>query len=367
MITPNDDDSARGTRIPATVTPAPLSMCCGEHLPRVHAVDVVGAEHRDVVGLFVVDEVERLQDRVGAAQVPARAEPLLGGHRRDVVAEQARHPPGGGDVPVQRVRLVLREHADAQDVAVDEVGQDEVDQPVRAAEGHRRFGPVGGERHQPLALPARQHDPEHRRSTRACRRPSTLVGCPYARRWATALFEDFLVQLGPSAGPPRPSRTPAPRAPVRPRPSGAAAAGSASTESSASREARLEVLGCRRRTARAGRSRRPRRPRGCRRPREATTAVPQAIASRLTMPSGSYTEGQTNTAAWREELDHLGARQHLRDPVHAVAHRAQLLDRARGTPGRSPGCRARPRTARPAPPGRCPGRRAADAARPSGG
>jgi hypothetical protein len=31
--------------------------------------------------------------------------------------------------------------------------------------------------------------------------------------------------------------------------------------------------------------------------REATTAVPQAIASRLTMPSGSYTDGQANTVA----------------------------------------------------------------------
>ena len=30
---------------------------------------------------------------------------------------------------------------------------------------------------------------------------------------------------------------------------------------------------------------------------DATTAVPHAIASRLTMPSGSYTEGQTNTVA----------------------------------------------------------------------
>ena len=26
-MTPNDDASARGTRIPATVTPAPLAMC----------------------------------------------------------------------------------------------------------------------------------------------------------------------------------------------------------------------------------------------------------------------------------------------------------------------------------------------------
>jgi hypothetical protein len=36
---------------------------------------------------------------------------------------------------------------------------------------------------------------------------------------------------------------------------------------------------------------------------EATTAVPQAMASRFTMPSGSYTDGQTNTvdaeSSWR--------------------------------------------------------------------
>ena len=32
--------------------------------------------------------------------------------------------------------------------------------------------------------------------------------------------------------------------------------------------------------------------------RLATTGVPQAIASRLMSPNGSYTEGQTKTAAW---------------------------------------------------------------------
>ena len=31
--------------------------------------------------------------------------------------------------------------------------------------------------------------------------------------------------------------------------------------------------------------------------RDATTAVPHAIASRLTMPSGSYSDGQANTVA----------------------------------------------------------------------
>ena len=36
-----------------------------EHLLGVHPVDVVGAENHDVVGILVVDQVERLIDRVG--------------------------------------------------------------------------------------------------------------------------------------------------------------------------------------------------------------------------------------------------------------------------------------------------------------
>ena len=44
-----------------------------DHLPRIHAVDVVGAEHADVVGPLVVDQVEVLVDRVGGAGEPVRA------------------------------------------------------------------------------------------------------------------------------------------------------------------------------------------------------------------------------------------------------------------------------------------------------
>ena len=141
--------------------PGPALDVLGDHLARVHPVHVVGAEHRDVVGPLVVDQVQALEDRVRAAGVPAPAEPLLGRHRGDVLPEHAGQPPGGGDVPVQRVRLVLGEHADPVQPGVDQVGQHEVDQPVVAAERHGRLGPVGGERPQPLALAAGQHDAEH--------------------------------------------------------------------------------------------------------------------------------------------------------------------------------------------------------------
>jgi hypothetical protein len=87
-----------------------------EHLLDVHAVDVVGAEHDDVVGLLVVDEVHRLEDRVGAALEPLLAGALLRGHARHVVVEQYRHAPRQRDVPVERVRFVLGEHSDAAQV-----------------------------------------------------------------------------------------------------------------------------------------------------------------------------------------------------------------------------------------------------------
>src|SRR5947207_1426859 len=59
-----------------------------DHLREVHAVDVVGADDHDDVGLVVVDQVQRLVDRVGAAEVPVLADALLGRDARDVVAQE---------------------------------------------------------------------------------------------------------------------------------------------------------------------------------------------------------------------------------------------------------------------------------------
>jgi hypothetical protein len=126
-----------------------------DHLAGVHPVDVVGAEHDDVGGLLVADQVEALVDRVGRPGEPPRPESLLRRHRGDVVPEHRGQPPGGGDVPVQAVALVLREHHDLAVAGIDQVGQDEVDEPVDPPEGHGWLRAVGGQRHQPLALTSR--------------------------------------------------------------------------------------------------------------------------------------------------------------------------------------------------------------------
>ena len=89
------------------------------------------------------------------------ADALLGRDRGDVVAEHRRHPPGLGDVAVEAVGLVLRQHDDLEVAGVHDVGEREVDQPVDAGERHRRLGPVGGQRHQPLALTSGQDDGQH--------------------------------------------------------------------------------------------------------------------------------------------------------------------------------------------------------------
>ncbi len=135
-----------------------------EHGVDVHPVDVVGTEDHDVVRLLVRDEVQGLVDGVGTALVPLLAGALLRGHRGHVAAQHGRHAPRLGDVPVERVRLVLGEDGHLREAGVRQVGQDEVDEAVRAAKGNRRLGPVGGEGHQPLALATGQDNRQDVRS-----------------------------------------------------------------------------------------------------------------------------------------------------------------------------------------------------------
>ena len=153
-----------------------------DHLRRIHPVDVVGAENDQVLGIVVVDQVQRLQDGVGTAGVPARTQPLLRRHRRHVIAEHLAHPPGGRDVPVERVRLVLRQHADSQVPGIHQIRQHEVDEPEISAERNGWLCAVGGQRPQPLSLTTGENDAENSgfddHGTNPIRPPHTsLSGC----------------------------------------------------------------------------------------------------------------------------------------------------------------------------------------------
>lgn len=133
------------------------------HLLGVHAVHVVRTEHDDVLGILVVHEVHGLEDGVGTAGVPAGPEPLLRGHGGDVLTRETRQPPGLGDVPVERVRLVLGQNAQPQIAGVDEIAQHEVDQAVRTTERDRGLRAIGCHRIQAFALTSGEHDSEYMR------------------------------------------------------------------------------------------------------------------------------------------------------------------------------------------------------------
>ena len=116
------------------------------HLVHVHAVDVVRAEHGHQVGVEVVDEVQVLEDSVGAATEPHFPDAHLRGHDGDeVVRHEAAGLPGGTEVLDQRLRHVLDEDVERQDPRVDEVREDEVDDPVAAAERHRGLAALAGQ------------------------------------------------------------------------------------------------------------------------------------------------------------------------------------------------------------------------------
>ncbi len=183
--------------------PGAVFQVLGDHLPGVHPVDVVGPEHHHDVRLLVVDQVHRLVDGVGRAAVPVRAQPLLGRHRGDVVAQQVAHPPGDRDMPVQAVALVLGQDADLPDAGIGQVRQREVDQPVHPAERHRGLGPVVRQRRQPRPRAAGQHDPQYPRVRHVVPPP--------------VVIRDAMVHpLAPPAEPGHPTKTPsAHRLPAR--------------------------------------------------------------------------------------------------------------------------------------------------------
>ncbi len=64
-------------------------------------------------------------------------------------------------MPVEAHRLVLREHQDLAQAAVEAVGEREIDDPISPAERDRRLGPVARQRLQPRAFAAGQNDGQH--------------------------------------------------------------------------------------------------------------------------------------------------------------------------------------------------------------
>lgn len=136
-----------------------LDLMVVDHLPDVHPVDVVRSEDGDVFRVGAADQVQVLVHGISRSPIPDSPSAHLGRHRDDeVVQEDAAELPPLLDVLHQGLGLELDQDVDA---GVDEVAQDEVDDPVLAGKGNGRLGPLGREGPQTSPLAARQDDPQH--------------------------------------------------------------------------------------------------------------------------------------------------------------------------------------------------------------
>jgi hypothetical protein len=131
----------------------------GQHVGKVHPVELVAREDQHVVDIGLLQGAEVLPHGVGRALIPIRAVVgLLGGQNLDEPAGEHVEVVGPANMPVQAHRVELREHVDAIQAAVDAVRKRNIDQSILARQGHRRLGAKFGERIQACAAATAEHD-----------------------------------------------------------------------------------------------------------------------------------------------------------------------------------------------------------------
>ena len=130
-----------------------------DQLGVVHPVEMIARENQVVVGVVAHEVARGLPHGVGRALKPVRVVGrLLGGQDLDEALAEQVHPVRLRDVPVERRRIELRQDEDPPDVGVQAVADRDVDQPVLAADRHRRLRAVLREREEPGSLAAAEDD-----------------------------------------------------------------------------------------------------------------------------------------------------------------------------------------------------------------
>mmetsp|Transcript_6244 Transcript_6244/g.15862 ORF Transcript_6244/g.15862 Transcript_6244/m.15862 type:complete len:587 (-) Transcript_6244:246-2006(-) len=133
----------------------------------VHAVEVVRLEDEDVLDCAVAPRVHRpgvLPDGIGCAAKPVGGVGRDGGCQhldKATLAKGVAKVVCMRDVVVEQRGVVLREDVHFEDAGRDAVAQRDVDQAVAAPDLHRALGHPLGEREQPIAGAAAQHERRH--------------------------------------------------------------------------------------------------------------------------------------------------------------------------------------------------------------
>ena len=133
-----------------------------DQLAEVHPVEVVAGQDQVVLRLVRREVARRLAHRVGRALEPVGVVGrLLGGEHLDEAVGEEIEPVGLRDVAVERRRVELRQHEDLLQPGVQAVADRDVDQPVLAADRHRRLRPHVGERVEPRPASAAENQRQH--------------------------------------------------------------------------------------------------------------------------------------------------------------------------------------------------------------
>ena len=132
-----------------------------DQIAEVHPVEVIAGEDQVVVGVVAGEVPRRLPHGVGRALEPVGAlGRLLGREHLDEAVREHVQAVGLRDVAVERRRVELRQHEDALQAGVQAVADRDVDQPVLAADRHRRLRSHVGQREEARAAAAAEDQRE---------------------------------------------------------------------------------------------------------------------------------------------------------------------------------------------------------------
>ena len=122
-----------------------------DHAGNVHAVDVVASENGNQVRIGLLHQIDVLEDGIGRTLVPGLVlRTHLCRHVDDEVALQhSAELPSLAQMLQQRLAAELGEHIDRVDSGIDEITENEIDDPVFASERNRRLGALPREGEEP--------------------------------------------------------------------------------------------------------------------------------------------------------------------------------------------------------------------------
>src|SRR6266852_1263895 len=113
-----------------------------DHFANIHAINVIGAENSDHMRLGLFDQIDVLVNGVGGPAIPVFARGShLGGNRDDeMIPQQAGGFPSFAQVLEERLAFELDQDVHRIDARVDQVAEDEVDNPIAASKRNGGFG-----------------------------------------------------------------------------------------------------------------------------------------------------------------------------------------------------------------------------------